>query len=185
MTNAGQSNMDARIREAKDRVQAGGRGALWWSVVSDLGFEFDEQPLVMSQLWHLLPADQRVVAISSAWPLADPPGKFLPFREWVEKFCDVGYISDERGWATRATPPEQITLWRGGINANGSSWTADRNVAVAKFQHRFDPPGKLWTATVRAEHLLAHFNVVHRSGEDEYVVDPAGLDPTEVPAVGG
>jgi hypothetical protein len=182
MTNAGQSNMGARIKEAKDRVLAGGLGALWWSVVR--GFEFDEQPLVMSRLWHLLPADQRVVAISSAWPLADPPGKFLPLGEWVEKFRDVGYISDERGWATRATPPEQITLWRGGINENGLSWTADRNVAV-KFQHRFDPPGKLWTATVGAEHLLAHFNVVHRPGEHEYVVDPAGLDPTEVPTVGG
>lgn len=182
MTNAGRPDLDARINDAKNRLRAGGTGALWTSLVNDLGFEFNEQPVVMSGLWHLLPPDQRIAAISGAWPLADPPGEFMPIPEWLEKFRDVGYITDESGWATRATPPEQITLWRGGINENGISWTADQKVAV-RFQHRFvpdKPPGKLWTATFRADRLLAHFNVVHRPGENEYVVDPTGLDPTEV-----
>lgn len=64
------------------------------------------------------------------------------------------------------------------------SWTADRERAVW-FQHRRYEhvsewkPGKLWTVTVSADQLLAHFYVL-RPGENEYVIDPTGLDPLGV-----
>ncbi|MGV0069425.1 hypothetical protein ACRU44_16990 [Mycobacterium colombiense] len=181
MTNAGRRDVDARIEDAVKRMQAD-RETLWTSLVNDLGFGFNEQPLLLSRLWDILPDDQRPIAIAYAWTGSDPPEEILPTDEWLKMFGAVGYIEDPYGdWPP---PPAQITLWRGGVRKTGMSWTADRERAVW-FQHRpYEhvsdwKPGKLWTATVAADQLLAHFRVL-RPGEDEYVVDPAGLDPIEV-----
>lgn len=175
MTDAGRRDVNSRIEEALNRLHAG--HTLWWTMVSELDFEFEELPLLLSGLWDNLPADQRPVAVAAAWTLSDPPEACLPTDEWLKMFRAVGYIEGFLGF--RATPPDQITLWRGGTRKTGMSWSADRGVAV-RFQNRFDPPGKLWTATVKARYLLGYFND-HRPGEQEYVVDPAGLAPTEVP----
>ena len=178
MTNAGRRDVDARIEDAVKRLQADGE-TLWWSLVNDLGFSFEEQHLLLSRLWDNLPGNQRAIAIAAAWTLSDPTEECLRPDEWLKMFRAVGYIED--GYRDRP-PPAQITLWRGGVRKTGMSWTADRSVAV-RFQHRFaphKPPGKLWTVTVGANRLLAHFDVL-RPGEDEYVVDPAGLAPIEIP----
>ncbi|WP_287041820.1 hypothetical protein [Mycobacterium sp.] len=181
MTDAGGRDVEARIEEAVKRLEAHGQ-TLWWSLVNDLGLDFNEQYLLLSRLWDILPSKQRSVAVAAVWALSDPPETFLPTAEWLRLFRAVGYIEDtfDGNWPP---PPAQIELWRGGVRETGMAWTVDRKRAEW-FQHRYDhqpgsKPGKLWTATVGAEYLLAHFHV-YRPGENEYVVDPAGLNPIEV-----
>jgi hypothetical protein len=188
VTNTGRRDAGARIEDAVKRMQAD-PATLWTSLVNELGFGVsNEQSLLLSRLWDILPDKQRPTAIAYAWTGADPPEQILPTDEWLKMFRAVGYIDDahlgthiQDGYL--GTPPAQITLWRGGVRKTGMSWTADRKRAEW-FQHRrYDHvsdwnPGKLWTATISADHVLAHFHVLRP--EDEYVVDPAGLHPVEV-----
>jgi hypothetical protein len=128
-------------------------------------------------VWDTLPHDQRIKAIGEAWTAAEHPERALRRAEWLLMFRAVGYLDDDKP----ATPPEQITLWRGGVKKTRMSWTADRERAVW-FQQRFSDigkPGKLWTVTVGPDRLLAHFHELHRH-EDEYIIDPTGLRPREV-----
>lgn len=182
MTDAGGADVDARIEEAVKRMQ-GDPTTLWTSLVHDLGFGLsNDLPSLLSRLWDILPENQRGIAIASAWTGSDSPEAILRPDEWLKMFRAVGYIEDIL-WAW-PPPPAEITLWRGGVRKTGMSWTADREAAVRfqlrRYEHVADwKPGKLWTATVGADHLLAHFHV-SRPTEDEYVVDPAGLQPIEV-----
>ena len=91
-------------------------------------------------------------------------------------FRTAGYHVDDEP----ATPPDSITLWRGGVKKTRMAWTADRERAEW-FQHRFDAikPGKLWTITVGPDRLLAHYHEKHRR-ENEYVIDPTGIRPKEI-----
>ncbi|WP_156685600.1 hypothetical protein [Mycobacterium sp. Marseille-P9652] len=187
MTNAGQGDVDARIEEAVNRMQADPT-TLWTSLVNELGFGVsNEQPLLLSRLWEILPNEQRPIAIAYAWTGSDPPEQCLPTHEWLAMFRAVGYIEDSFvSWPPSWPPPPpdfKLTLWRGGVKRTGMSWTVDRDRAVWFQRRRYDrpdwKPGKLWTVTVGASQLLAHFHVL-RPGEDEYVVDPANLDPIEV-----
>jgi hypothetical protein len=88
-------------------------------------------------------------------------------------FRDVGYHDEDRP----ARPPDTITLWRGGTIA-GMSWAGKREKAEWFRDRRPDSPGRLWTVTVGPERLLAHYD--HAASEDEYVIDPTGLHPTEI-----
>jgi hypothetical protein len=133
--------------------------------------------MLLSRLWDKLPPDQRPWAIHAAWALSDFPEECLRRDEWLKMFGAVGYIEND----FHVTPPDQITLWRCGVRETGMWWTAKRSTAEW-FQHRFvpdKPAGKLWRVTVGADRLLAHFDQ-HCQLEDEFVVDPAGLEPTEV-----
>ncbi len=62
------------------------------------------------------------------------------------------------------------------------AWTSNRFIAEW-FRDRW-PDGKLWTVTVQHDRLLAHVNNVRldESGqsEDEYVIDPDGMQPEEL-----
>ncbi|BBZ45428.1 hypothetical protein [Mycobacterium parmense] len=188
MSSDGQRNVDARIEDAVKRMQADG-DTHYTSLVHELGFGVsNEEPLLLSRLWDMLPDNQRPIAVASAWTGSDSPETILPTEQWLTMFRAVGYIEDTReSWPPSWPPPPptlKIKLWRGGVRKTGMSWTADRESAV-RFQHRqYDvpdwKPGKLWTATVSANHLLARFHIL-RPTENEYVVDPEGLDPIEVP----
>jgi hypothetical protein len=179
MTEASGRDLEARIRAAENQLHAG--ETRWWLLYQGQGFDFNDKPLLISRLWDNLPDDQRLIAINAAWTLPDYPEQCLQREKWLKMYRDVGYIEGREWQGRRGTPPDQITLWRGGVRETGMSWTVDRRTAEW-FQHRFvpdKPPGKLWTVTVGADRLLANFNL-HRPAENEYVIDPTGLHPTEV-----
>jgi hypothetical protein len=164
---------DALIEDAVQRSRAGETD--WGSLVHRLGR--NDTPSLLRLVWNRLPLDERVKAVGDAWTGAEYPERALRRVEWLFMFRAVGYHDDDKP----ATPPEQITLWRGGVKKTRMSWTGDRERAVW-FQHRFSDigkPGKLWTVTVGPDRLLAHYHELHR-GEDEYVIDPTGLRPKEV-----
>jgi hypothetical protein len=154
----------------KDAVQRSRDGETdWGELVQGLGR--NDMPFLLLMVWDRLPPDQRIKAISDAWTSAEFPEGYLLRREWLHMFRTVGYLEEGR----TEIAPELVTLWRGGVKKTRMAWTADRERAVW-FQHRGGKPGKLWTVTVSRDVLLAHFHVLHR-GEDEYVIDPTGLQP--------
>ena len=121
---------------------------------------------------------QLALALTDAWVMCEFPEQALSREQWMECFCAVGYIVN----GNAAEPPEQVTLYRGGISPDRMAWTSNRYVAEW-FRDRW-PNGKLWTASVQADRLLAHFNKerLDESGrsENEYVIDPSGLAYMEV-----
>jgi hypothetical protein len=130
----------------------------------------NEYPNLLQFVWTRLPQDQLIKAVGDAWAMCEFPEQRLPRPEWLPIFRAAGYHDEEEP----ATPPDSITLWRGGTKKTRMSWTADRDQAVW-FQRRFGrKPGKLWTVTVGGDRLLAHYHEKHRE-ENEYVIDPAGL----------
>jgi hypothetical protein len=166
------AHTDELITDAIKLSEAGERH--WESLSAGLGR--NHLPLLMSAVWNVLPDDQRRIAIGDAWTGAEYPERSLERSSWLEKFRAVGYLDDDEP----AIPPEQITLWRGGVKKTRMSWTGDRERAEW-FQRRYSEigkPGKLWTVTVGPDRLLAHYHEKHRS-EDEYVIDPTGLRPRE------
>jgi hypothetical protein len=157
---------------AIQRARAGENN--WDSLCHTMGR--NERPDLLQFVWTQLPQDQLIKAVGDAWAMCEFPEKRLPRREWLPMFRAAGYHDEEEP----ATPPDSITLWRGGTRKTRMSWTADREQAEW-FQHRFDhvKPGKLWTVTVGPDRLLAHYRKKHR-GENEYVIDPTGLRPKDV-----
>jgi hypothetical protein len=130
-------------------------------------------------VWDRLPNDQLILALSDAWTGADAPESWVRRTTWLQMFRAAGYHVDE----APAKPPDGIQLWRGGTRKTRMAWTADRERAEW-FQHRYEQapsakPGKLWTVTVGPESLLAHYHAAARN-EDEYVIDPAGVQAKEV-----
>ncbi|MCX2712041.1 hypothetical protein [Mycolicibacterium sp. J2] len=163
-----------RLNSALERLNAGETD---WKALSYMMGD-RELPTLLYYVWPRLPPDQLIKAVGNAWTHGDVPEKHFPRREWLPIFRAAGYHEDE----ARAEPPDRITLWRGGVRRTGMAWTADRERAEW-FQHRWDAiqPGKLWTVTVKAERLLAHYHGEYRR-EDEYVIDATGLRPREVVA---
>jgi hypothetical protein len=164
---------DALIKDAVQRSRAGEND--WEALVHGLGR--NHLPFLLLKVWDDLPDDQQIKAISDAWTSAEFPERYLLRKEWLQMFHEVGYHDEER---RIIVPPHRVTLWRGGVKKTRMSWTADRERAEW-FQHRpGGKPGKLWTVEVGGpDQLLAHYHELHR-GEDEYVIDPTGLRPTEV-----
>lgn len=137
----------------------------------------NELPDLLQFIWTRLPQGQLIKAVSDAWSGCEFPEVRLPRREWLPMFRAAGYHDDDES----AHPPDAMTLFRGGVRKTRMAWTADREQAEW-FQHRYDyidKPGKLWTVTVRADRLLAHYDEKHRR-EDEYVIDPTGIRPREI-----
>ena len=117
-------------------------------------------------------------ALTVAWVMAEFPEQYVSRKTWIRWFRQVGYIVN----GDAADPPEQVTLFRGGVHFDRMAWTSGRFVAEW-FRDRW-PNGKLWAATVPADRLLAHVNNLRleESGrsEDEYIIDPTGLRPKEI-----
>jgi hypothetical protein len=171
--NIEQRNADALITAAIQRSNGGETD--WDALVHGLGR--NDMPLLLMLVWDKLPNGQRIKGICEAWTAAEFPERLLNRDEWLEMFRAVGYLDEDKP----GTPPESVTLWRGGVKKTRMSWTADRGQAEL-FAQRFNnirQPGKLWTVTVGPDRLLAHFDEVHRH-EDEYVIDPTGIRPKEI-----
>jgi hypothetical protein len=165
---------DARLDLALQMLDLGDTD--WDSLTHAMGR--NELPTLLASVWRRIPHDQLVKALSDAWVSAEFPETHMRRREWLEIFRAAGYHDGEQPGP--ATPPERVTLWRGGIRRAGMSWTADREQAEW-FRDRPLPggPGRLWTVTVGADRLLAHYGD-GQGGEDEYVIDPTGIRPREV-----
>jgi hypothetical protein len=146
----------------------------WTTLRAPMGSH--ELPSLLSLVWEGLPHDQLITAVGDAWVMCDAPEKGMPRRAWLPMFRQAGYHDDDQP----VTPPDRITLWRGGVRRTGMAWTADRDRAEW-FQRRYDQlsPGHLWTIEADSSRLLAHYHQKHRS-EDEYVVDTRGLRPKEI-----
>jgi hypothetical protein len=120
----------------------------------------NELPDLLRFVWRRLPQDQLVKAVSDAWVMCEFPEQRLPRGEWLPIFRAAGYHDE----LEPATPPDSITLWRGGVRRTRMASTADRERAEW-FQHRpgFEgmpggKRGKLWTVTVGRDRLLAHYH---------------------------
>lgn len=117
--------------------------------------------------------DQLAEAAMTAWVMCEYPENALPRDEWLGIFGMLGY----RHNTAPVEPPAEVVLWRGGIDPDRMSWTADRDLAEW-FRNRYDG-GQLWTATVPAASLLAYYDRVRVGGvgpgESEYVINPAGV----------
>jgi hypothetical protein len=120
----------------------------------------NELPDLLRFVWRRLPQDQLVKAVSDAWVMCEFPEQRLPRREWLPIFRAAGYHDE----LEPATPPDSITLWRGGVRRTRMASTADRERAEW-FQHGpgFEgmpggKRGKLWTVTVGRDRLLAHYH---------------------------
>jgi hypothetical protein len=170
---------DGRLNLALQMVGLGDTD--WDSLTCCMGR--NELPALLSHVWRHIPHDQLLKAVCDAWVSAEFPEPHLPRRQWLNIFRGAGYHDGEQP----ATPPERVTLWRGGIKRSRMSWTADRAQAEW-YRDRFRDmpgspgPGRLWTVTVGADRLLAHYGGGGDGGrgEDEYVINPTGLRPREV-----
>lgn len=161
-----------RLKAAVHRAREGETD--WDSLTCMMGR--NELPHLLQAVWTRLPQDQLVKALGGAWSGCEFSEQKMSRREWLPMFRRAGYHDE----AVPATPPEGITLWRGGVLKTRMAWTADREQAEW-FQRRFDhlgKPGKLWTVTVGADRLLAHYHETRRR-ENEYVIDPTGIRPKE------
>lgn len=169
-----QQDRDQRLMAAITRCREGETG--WLTLCGMMGR--NEFPHLLQFVWTRLPHHQLITAVGDAWAGCEAPENYVPRKEWLSIFRAAGYHDDE----TPTTPPNSVTLWRGGTRKTRMAWTADRERAEW-FQHRFDhlgsTPGKLWTLTVGPDRLLAHYHEKHRH-EDEYVIDPTGIRPKEV-----
>jgi hypothetical protein len=130
-------------------------------------------PAVLVEISVWLSRGQLARALTDAWVMCEFPEQAVGREQWLNWFREVGYIVNGQP----AKAPEQVTLYRGGVVADRMAWSSSQSIAEW-FRDRW-PNGKLWTATVRADRLLAHFNNVRldESGrvETEYVIDPSGL----------
>lgn len=97
----------------------------------------NERPDLLRFVWWRLPHDQLVVALGDAWTSSEYPEHRMPRQEWLPIFRKAGYHIDD----DPATPPENITLWRGGVKKTRMAWTADRERAEW-FQYWHEHIGK-------------------------------------------
>jgi hypothetical protein len=138
----------------------------------------NDLPAVLAEIALWLNPGQLARALTDAWVMCEFPEQAVGREQWLGWFREVGYIVN----GEPAKAPEQVTLYRGGVFADRMAWTGCQSIAEW-FRDRW-PNGKLWTATVQADRLLAHFNNVRleESGrvETEYVIDPSGLAVEEL-----
>ncbi len=143
----------------------------------------NDLPAILAEVAWAMDDDQLAAAIRDAWVSAENPENCLDRDEWLSMFDQIGYRHNLK----RAVPPPEVVLYRGGGIPDRMAWTADRELAEW-FRDRY-PGGRLWTATVRGDALMAYYDDV-RTGmpdeprrqprETEYVVDPGDLEFIEV-----
>jgi hypothetical protein len=124
--------------------------------------------------------DDRVLAmcVTTAWSSAEYPEQSLGRDLWRELFHATGYTVDG---VPAERPAEPTRLYRGTTQEGryGWAWTSDRAVAerFACGVIRGQTPGRVWTALVEPQRLLAFIHEAQRN-ESEYVVETDGLTIT-------
>jgi hypothetical protein len=122
--------------------------------------------------------------VETCWNIPEWPSQ-LGKNRWLKLWKRAGKVCNrdcaEYGEIGCAVAPEiEITLWRGASpkHKRGLSWTGDRSRAVwfaSRFSSIFE--SKVYEVKVPARRILAHLT---DRGENEYVVNVAGLDVREV-----
>ena len=175
--NAMEAHEDKLILTFDDALEAIADGEEDWDVLTRR-LPRNSLPAVLREVAPLLSDADLARALTDAWVMCEFPEQAVERSMWFEWFRQVGYIVNGQP----AQPPEVITLYRGAVDPNRMAWTSNRFVAEW-FRDRWSN-AKLWTATAQADRLLAHVNNVRldESGqsEAEYVIDPDGLEYTEV-----
>lgn len=138
----------------------------------------DDAPDLIRKLWQdeaWRPAVAGVVG--SVWSMAEHPERLMPRSEWIEMFRAAGFRVDDE---IAEGPSDVITVYRGASPEGrlGMSWTTDLTTArtFARGGLRGRCAGSVWTARLSPEFALAQIGGAGTRGEDEVVVDPAGLD---------
>ena len=135
-----------------------------------------------SLLWKVVMESNRLrsdalpEAVPSVWSSAEFPEQYLDTWDWGELFSEAGFTID---YKPAERPTEPVRLYRGSNedHREGMAWTSDRERA-AWFASRptWPTPGKVWTALVEPDRLLA---IVHDRDEAEHIVWTEGLDIVE------
>jgi hypothetical protein len=159
-----------------DACRLARKGETDWEYLQ-YGMGRNELPELLYFIGHFLPDDQFLKGLHDAWTGAEWPERIMPRRDWLPLFERAGY-HDRNG---PAQPPEVITLWRGGTLRTRMAWTDNRERAeFFAASPCFPTPRKLWTVTVRADRLLAHYHDPEIGRGEEYVINPTGLRPEQV-----
>lgn len=150
-----------------------------------------DAPATLFDLWtctdEIAAADAPYLACY-AWSVAEYPSDALNLDAWGSLFGGVPYGEDGRRTLTRdgepiPVPDRRVRLYRGAPadKRAGMSWTTSPAVAAsfAGDGMRGRPAGVVWTVEAAPWRLLANI-VDMRPGEDEWVLDPAGLVVEEV-----
>ena len=119
--------------------------------------------------------------LSSAWSMVEQSNMDanLTKAQLVSLFkqCDKSVLMDEAEYKAYQEFPATVNVYRGLTNYNKKniralSWSLDRKVAEW-FSNRFKKgEGKVYSATIDKEHILAFFS---GRGEAEVIVDPKYL----------
>jgi len=137
------------------------------------GRVYGPRSLQALDLTRSLRPDAYADIVGYAWGLAEFPSLSIPRREWVALFRKAGYTFN--GETDVARPTEPLTLWRGAWAKykNGLAWSDNRKVAE-HFAKVRSGDGRVWTATVAPDRLLAYIHDDGR-GEEEWIVNTIGL----------
>lgn len=134
----------------------------------------NNEPALLHDLYwsKLIPDGLLPAVVSSAWTAAEYPRRLLSASMWVHLFREAGFTVDGK---PAAAPSEPWTLYRGATTKHKCmAWTTSLEIAetFAYGGLRGRRRGRVYTATVQPEHVLA---VIGEREEHEVVVDPAGL----------
>jgi hypothetical protein len=163
----------------------------WWGRAA--GVERHEWPRLLLELVRddALSADAVAAVLHEIWhgptmrlgPIEDMrPHDVLSLDEWLTIHGALGGMFALDGQIEpSARPTAPLTLYRAApkAGARGMSWTPWRAVAS---EYRRSRGGLIWAAEVRPDQMLAAYGGWQRN---EFVIDPADLDPRPSPEVAG
>lgn len=152
------------IDVAREAMKAGKTD--WKTLTAGVDLEalpaiFDMWCIALDEFEVSIDLDDYAEALMQAWVLPRSPLSSIFPEDWIYAFDHVGFRIDGQR-ADRPTKP--VTLYRGGEDRMGMSWTPDRSVAEHFASATYS---SLWTCEVPPEAILAIF----RNGEEEYVIN--------------
>ena len=134
----------------------------------------DEAAAVVLDLMErdaMLSPELALELVPSVWDRCGAPMLVLSVASWVGLFRRAGYTHD---FEPAPQPTEPVRLYRGSDPAGelGMCWST--NPDVARWLASRFPDGRVWSAVVEPERLLAFVAPLY---EDQYVVDTTWLRP--------
>lgn len=163
--------------------------AWWLSGHPDIGIESAEELLLRvgrNQAPRLLDAmlgtgvDTTVITalVGPTWSMAEFPFASLDEDRWLELFLTAGFTVDGQ---RSDRPRGPLGLYPGCPAGRRFNWSWTSNIDVARRyasgRWYFRDPGIVWRLDVDPSRLLACNT---SRGEDEYIIDTAGLGEAEV-----